>query len=243
MNAKKIAMILRGHERNIFQTDKLSKFIVKLSTLYDIDFYIHTWNSSIGDKSWRSLHEFKKYPINEEILKQYFSECVNKIKKIIIDDENKIELIGSIEGHVCSGPCPKIAWKRMWYGKYKAIEAVATSSIKYDYVINTRFDILNFHNETILFDALSEIYKKRTVNLTYFIGQEPLPGIDNFYVMNPKLMYIFSKKFHENLDEIENRYIPTWYTEYLVYYESLLLNYEVMSSISQIETEIHNYKM
>ena len=242
MNTNKhIAIILRGHERNVFKTPALSNFLYKLSQQYSIDFYIHTYNKSVGNISWRSQSEYTVYPITDELVNNYFSNIT--IKSLQIDDETTIQLYGNIENRVCSGPCPRIAWKRMWNGKYKAIEAVYKSGIKYDFVINTRFDILNFHSESILLDKINEVYNKRSVIQIYFLQQEPIPGIDNFYISNMQILYILFKKFHENLESIEMKYPKTWYTEYLVFYESLLLNYEMMFYASQQDTEVHNFKM
>lgn len=238
---KRIAMILRGHERNTFKTPELSNLLYKLSQLYSIDFYMHTWNTSVGEISWRACKEYELYPINEELVKTYFSSI--QIKSLQIDDETNIELYGDLNGRVCCGPCPRIAWKRMWYGKFKAIETVKKSGINYDFVINTRFDILKFQSESTLLEKVKEVFNKRTVLQVYFMQQEPIPGIDNFYISNTQILYVLFKKFHECLGDIEIKYPKTWYTEYLVLYESLLLNYEMMLYVSQKDTEVHNYKM
>jgi len=238
---KRIAMILRGHERNTFKTQDLCNFLYKLSQLYSIDFYIHTWNTSVGEKSWRNCKEYELYPINQELVKTYFSSI--QIKSLEIDDETNIQLHGNQDKNVCSGPCPRIAWKRMWYGKFKAIELVKKSEIHYDFVINTRFDILKFQSESVLLEKINNVFNKRTVLQVYFLQEEPIPGIDNFYISNTQILYILFKNFHENLGDIEIKYPKTWYTEYLVFYESLLLNYKLMLYVSQKDTEVHNFLM
>jgi hypothetical protein len=242
--AKKIALILRGHERNVFTTDLLLTFITTLTQVYDIDIYIHTWDVSVGNSSWRKQDEYTHYPITENSIQTYFKDQSAHIKKILIDDDSKIIVYGNLTGNICSGPCPKLAWKRMWYGKYRAIEAVYNSGIVYDFVINTRIDILQYHTPDELMCQIQVAYSaKKPLKTISFLYKEIFPGIDNFYIGNAKAIYILSKNFNEDLDTIEKKYELTWYTEYLVYYEALLINYEIMLAISNITSDVHNYRL
>jgi hypothetical protein len=241
---KKIALILRGHERNVFQTNELSNFITTLTQTYDIDIYIHTWDLSVGNSSWRNQDNYIQYPITENSIQTYFKDKAIHIKKILIDDETHIKLYGNLEGNVCSGPCPIIAWKRMWYSKFRAIEAVYNSGIEYDFVINTRFDILKFNAPEEILQQIQIAYSATNpIKIISFIHKEPLPGIDNFYIGNVKAIYLLSKNFNENLDALATKYHLTWYTEYLVYYEALLINYEIMLTVSKLTREVHNYRL
>ena len=180
MESKRIAILLRGHERNVFETPELSNLLIKITKKYDVDIYIHTWNMSIGDYSWRPCSEYKKYDITENHINEYFKDSSKNIKNIIIDNEKLAELYGTLEGKVCRGPCPKIAWKRMWYGKYKGLKTIFDSQQEYFFVMNMRFDILKFENESLILTKMEEWYNLRTINQIYFLKNHLLFGIDKW---------------------------------------------------------------
>ena len=88
---------------------------------------------------------------------------------------------------------------------------------------------------------MSEIDKKSYIKQIYFFHQEPYAGIDNIYAGPSFMMSLLAKSFHEHLDIIASNYQKTWYTEYLVYYEALRFNYEMMHTIAQKTCEIWDY--
>lgn len=236
--AQKIAVVIRGHERNVFDTNELCEFVKMLVGKYNIDIYIHTWNKSVSPYSWRPMSEYKLYDINESIVNQYFSDISNKIKCLIVDDDSNLELHGSLDGRVAGGPCPKIAWKRMWYGKFKIINEVANSEQKYKFIMNMRFDILKFEKPDRILYLLDRLYTKpKPTNQIYFLNEEPYVGIDNCYFGGTRLMYILANEFHRNLDSIIAEYPKNWYTEYLVYFKALKINLDMWNFLI---TRTHN---
>ena len=110
-------ILLRGHIRGSFKNDDLYNLIKELSRKFDIQIYIHTWNIVQNNLSWRKLKTIPTRVSNDTIY-NYFRDLKPLIKKIIIDDDKKIKLIGNTKGNVCRSGCPRIGWKNMWYGIY-----------------------------------------------------------------------------------------------------------------------------
>jgi hypothetical protein len=225
----KIGLIIRGHERNVFSNPRLYNFVKRLTDEFDTDIYIHTWNKSVGSISWRDLSHYEIRDIDINQIREYFKGIT--IKKILIDDESNITLEPPLEGNVCIGPCPRISWKRMWYGKYKIIDYVKNiNDIFYEFVINIRFDIFeninNIYDENEILEKARKLATFAVVNQIYFLKDQPCAGIDNCYIGNQTVMFFLAKNFHYNLQEIESRYANNFYTEYLVYFEAMNLNYQ-----------------
>lgn len=137
----KFIFIIRGHIRESFQNNKLLDFLLKVNLLYDIDIYIHTWNVFSNGISWRDVPTNINTVTNDEIY-GYFTDVLKpKIKHIIIEDDSKIELIGSTDGRVCGAP--KKGWKNMWYGQHKILKYIKDNITNYNHelIINMRFDL------------------------------------------------------------------------------------------------------
>jgi hypothetical protein len=229
-----IGLIIRGHERDVFLNDRLYNFVKRLTELFDTEIYIHTWNKSIGSISWRDMSHYKIREIDERQIREYFKKIA--IKKILIDDETKITLVGTQTGNVCSGPCPRLSWKRMWYGKYRIIEYVKNKNKTfYDLVLNIRFDLFeninNIYEETEILEKVQKLATFKAVNQIYFLKDQPCAGIDNCYIGNQTVMFFLTENFHNKLDEVESRYVHNFYTEYLVYFEAMKLNYHIWLTI------------
>ena len=236
----RIALILRGHERDVFLNSRLYDFVKKYTELFPVDIYIHTWSKSVGQLSWRKLVDYTVRDINEKDVLGYFKDI--PIKKLFIDDERTTQLRGNIDGYVCNGPCPKIAWKRMWHGKFKIIDYVRNESkIVYDFVLNMRMDVFqninNIYSEEDIIEKTRNLMKVEFVNQIYFLKDEPCSGIDNCYFGNQTTMFFLTRDFHYGLDEIEKTYPKNFYTEYLVYFEALRFNYKIWTTILE---ETHN---
>jgi len=230
---KKIALVIRGNERGVFKNKRLYTFLKKYTELFDVDIYIHTWNTSASQYHWNTAATFEKYEITEDCIKTYFDDLLSKIKKIIIDDETKIELVGPTEDNVCAGPCPKICWKRMWYGKHKILHHIYTTNPStYHFVVNTRFDIFQNSNsifsEEDIIQKTNELLKFQDLYQIHFLKQEPVSGIDNCYMGHINFMYMLAHMFHSMLDDIANQYPKNFYTEWLVYIEGLKLNHIIL---------------
>lgn len=117
--------------------------------------------------------------------------------------------------------CPIIGWKKMWYGIYSIIKEIYESN-KYDVVINSRLDILeykklpNYMNnpECPSVDIMSTLnlinnYSKQ--NSILFLREQNCICIDNFYIGPVEKIYNLCEKFHYNLDDIlEEHKIKEW---------------------------------
>lgn len=129
--------------------------------------------------------------------------------------------------------CPIIGWKKMWYGIYSIIKEIYESN-KYDVVINSRLDILEYKkidtykNNTefpeINFQTTTNLinnFKKR--NCITFLNEKKSICIDNFYIGPTKQMFKLCEKFHYNLDDIlEEHEVKEWESnqEKLVFLQS-----------------------
>jgi hypothetical protein len=226
----KIAVLVRGHERNSLDKEFLKNYLKYLNQYFNIDVFIHTWEENEAKSSYRSLKKCDKIITNELIL-NYFNNEIN-IKKILIDKETDIELIGNTEGKISL--IPKIAWKKMWFGQYRGINEI----MKYDYdlVLNIRFDHLNdFHKIHYQHDGrnyiehffmnmdeentkikLEEILQN-IENKIYFGRNYHCFCIDNVFIGKPNIMYNLICNFHKNLDSVISKYPNIFGQEKLVF--------------------------
>ena len=192
-------LILRGHIRDAFKNDKMYLFTKKLVELYNVDVYIHTWNIVQKSLSWRPLLE-NNTPVTENTITDYFKDI--PIKKIIIDDDSKIEIFGRTTGTICRSKLPILAWKNMWYGIYQITNAVPKDS----FIINTRFDYFNLHPGVIVDEnKLLKSIDLTNVNISFAINK-PSVGVDNFYCGPYGKIYSLTKDFRYNLDTIEHNF-------------------------------------
>ena len=240
----KLALILRGHERDTFLNSRLYDFIKRFSSDFPVDIFIHTWSSSIGEICWRPLSIIAR-PITETTLQEYFKDI--PIKHVIIDDEQKIELFGPTDGNVSMGPCPRIAWKRMWYGKHKIIEHIMNSGVVYDFLMNIRFDVFQNSNNIFTEDAIIErtkdLVKMEVVNHIYFMKENPCAGIDNCYFGSIPAIYKLCHSFHLSLSAIETEYKTVFYTEFLVFFKALDINYKTWFFLMRATPNITRLKI
>ena len=139
--------ILRGHIRESFETTELYHLIKDIYALFpDLKIFIHTWNIFANTISWRHI-SMNKTTVNDTIIYNYFDDLKHLIKKIIIDDDTKINLIGNLTGTINNGPMPIIGWKNYWYGKYKIIDYLYNINIdENEMIVNCRFDVMNNSN-------------------------------------------------------------------------------------------------
>lgn len=217
-------LLLRGHIRGGFDDPRLFFFVHKLSLQYDLKIYIHTWNIIQSNVSWRPMMTNDKI-VTKELIYNYFGELKHLIKHIIIDDDTKINIIGNKTGNICSGACPLVGWKNMWYGKYEIINYI--KSIIEDpneIILNARFDMYNcpfaYLNNAILPTVQESLNNEFTKNI--FVSKNEVKGIDNFYLGNCNTMYTLIEHFYKNLDEIleKQHYKDLMNQEFLVYREN-----------------------
>ena len=214
-------LVLRGHIRNSFKDDRLYKFIKDLSELYpDLKLYIHTWSVLQSKISWRTLEE-NTAAVTETLLLNYFKDLSPRIKKIIIENDQKIQLIGATEGLIRRTKAPLIGWKRYWYGKYQIAKYLKETADPAESVMNTRFDLFHLpyfsHEESVFFSFL-QANPHPTQN--QFLRNGCFPGMDNFYIGTVDTQFRLAERFHHQLDYIiefhKNIFID--YQEYYVFY-------------------------
>lgn len=224
----KLCILLRGHIRSSFDNDELINRIRFLNNHYEICIYIQTWTKFEASKSWRNLNTCDK-EVNEDIIYNYFKELKDKVKKIIILDDNLIKIQGNTDGVISSTQMPTKNWKFMWYGIYKLTEYVYNSGHTFKKVLNLRFDIYNhkLSEKYLNFDdniLLEKINNYKYSNLIdFFIISCPI-CVDNIYVSNIKFLYKIHYNFCYNLDEILKKYPTIIFQESIFYFEILRIN-------------------
>jgi hypothetical protein len=212
-------LILRGHIRESFNTKDLYNFVKELYTIFpNLNIYIHTWNIFANNISWRNI-EINNNIVELSTIFNYFDDLKILIKKIIIDDDTKIKLIGNLNGNVALSKMPLKGWKNYWYGKYSIINYIYNTDIdKNKFVINTRFDLFcnsyNFNNIQII-----NFIKNNNKNVfikNKFLVDKNRAGVDNIYIGNINTMYTLIHKFYYELDNILTIYNKITAQEYLV---------------------------
>jgi hypothetical protein len=213
-------LIIRGHIRNSFETKKLYNLIKEIHIIFpDLKIFIHTWNIFANNISWRTIN-INEQTVNDKIIYDYFDDLKYLIKNIIIDDDNKIKLIGNLSGKINNGLAPTIGWKNYWYGKHKIIDYLYNSNIdENEMIVNCRFDVMS--NSNSLDDKIIVDFIKNNSNTIFtkniFIRDEEITGVDNIYIGNIKTMYKLINKFFYELDDILINNSKTVNQEFLVY--------------------------
>jgi hypothetical protein len=199
-------LIIRGHIRNSFQTKDLYNLVKKIYNIFpDLKIFIHTWNIFANNISWRNIN-INRQCVNDKIIYDYFNDLGHLVKKIIIDDDTNIQLIGNLSGRISNSLMPVIGWKNYWYGKHKIIDYLYNINIDdNEMIVNFRFDIFNnsnnFSEETIM--NFIKINTKTIFTKNVFLfNDEHHNGIDNIYIGNIKTMYKLTNKFFYELDDI-----------------------------------------
>jgi len=226
-------ILLRGHIRNSFQTNELYELIHSLSKNINVKIYIHTWHILQSNISWREI-PINNTEITEEYIYSYFKELKHLIKKILIEDDKNIQLVGNTKGNIGEGPAPLIGWKNYWYGQYKLISYLKSHTDieleKNEAVVNMRFDLFSnfnafcYHNFNGL--PISEVRdfieknKEFNSNKNIFMKDQPSFGIDNIYIGNISTIHKLVSHFHYFLDNIFNKYTTVHHQEFLVFLEN-----------------------
>ncbi len=216
-------LILRGHIRKSFDDNKLYNLIKIIYNNNEcLEVYISTFNKLQSNISWRYIEEINVV-VNEEYIYNYFKDLTFLIKKILIIDDQKIDLVGNLLGKLSKSNMPVIGWKRYWCSKYKILEYIYNlKKNENEHVINCRFDIFcnsnNFDTDEIL--NFIENNKNKIFIHNKFIKEKYRHGIDNIYIGNIGTQYKLSNKFFFNLDSIEKKYYFIKHQEMLVYIEN-----------------------
>lgn len=232
------AIILRGHIRDSFINNNLNDFLIYLiNRSLDIDIYIQTWSylECYDGCSWRKTTFDDKIIVDEKYVLNYFDDKVKKyIKKIIIINENEIELTGTTEGLIgnkCS--TNKKGWKNMWYGIHKINEYVYNLKKPYLYFINTRIDFFSNdiisrrrqdYDYNISYEKLYQLFldNKNNNDKIIFLKNSG-PGVDNYYMGPISYIYKLSYFFNHDFDETIKKCAPQYKQEIFVYETALYL--------------------
>jgi len=214
-------LILRGHIRKSFDDDQLYKFIKDIyKSNSKLEIYISTFNIIQNNISWRKLKTIN-IPVTRELIYNYFKDLSSLIKKIIITDDQKINLLGKITGKVCKSPAPLIGWKRYWYCKFIIMKHLyKLDRNKKKFIINCRFDVFNNSNnidKNKIIKLIESNKNKLDLKKNVFINAKYIHGIDNIYVGNIYTQYLICKSFNNNLDEIMIKHVNVTNQEKLVF--------------------------
>lgn len=229
-------IIIRGHVRNGFDNNQLYLFVEKMVKCYkDIKIYIHTWNIKQNNKSWRQMPEINTV-ITKKMIYDYFGDMASNIKHIIIDNDQKIKLIGNLEGNIGNTPMPIVGWKNYWYGKYRIAKYVYAKCVNSvggcvnlsEKVINLRFDYFLYHSdkENGKIDYLYKHFirnvmnRKTPIQKNIFMEKNAAVCCDNLYMGNVLTMYLLAEHFYRNMDDILNRHKDIFHQEMLVSFEN-----------------------
>jgi len=216
-----MVLVIRGHIRNSFETKNLYNLIKEIHTIFpDLKIFIHTWNIFANNISWRKIN-INEQIVNDKIIYEYFDDLKHLIKNIIIDDDNKIKLIGNLSGNINNGPMPFIGWKNYWYGKHKIINYLYNSNIdKNEMIVNCRFDMMSNRNNLNEKAIVNFIKNNSNIIFTkniFFYNNEKHFGIDNIYIGNINTMYKLINIFFNELDDILIKNNDAKHQECLVY--------------------------
>ncbi len=241
-----LIVLLRGHERNSFKTNKLKDFISLLISSFkkdniDVKIHIHTWTNTEASNSWRNLDIIPQKISKEDII-SYFDVHIDNI---IIDDEKKEtrNLIGNIDGKI--GAIPIICWKRMWYGQYIGMKNIIE---KYNFshnkfveplILNIRMDFFSCNTtkkykltDKLIIQMIKKAYNNPKKIIFSFDNGE-YDGIDNVFVGFQDKMYELIRHFHFDLDNIYPKYNYLLFHESMVYYESeILFSSQIKSNLN-----------
>lgn len=213
----KLALCIRGHIRDGLFTRGLTQYIDQLAAKgHDIQLYLHTWSESEAKSSYRVLDRKYVFKVSEELLQNYFKDY--DVQKIIVDDDSKIKIYGKKTGHVSASACPLLAWKRMWAGQYKILSYVRECQEKYDFIVNTRFDMFTTpvcYTPPSTLNSL--ILQKANIAFKYPTYTKNVVGVDNFYIGKIEMMYKLVSDFYVSLDDILKAYPMVKHQEEIVY--------------------------
>ena len=212
----KIAFTIRGHIRDGLKDPRLKDFLRLLTQhRHEIDLFLHTWDVSEAKSSYRQLDHDGTFAVRKDMLVDYFNDF--SIKQIIVDDDSRLQLHGDLEGKI--NTCPKIAWKRMWAGKFAlASHLYHNHTYDYDLAISTRYDLFT---TPVCYTPVKNLLKMTVagqgLSLKYPRYYRHIKGIDNYYCGSVQDVYSITSAFHYSLDEIVLKYRIRSFHEELFY--------------------------
>lgn len=196
-------ILLRGHIRNAFATPHLYELLKELHAISPLRIYIHTWGIVQNSLSWRPIRTDTS-EISEAAVRAYFRDLEPCIRKLFIDPDGSIPLIGSTDGYMPTNRMPKRGWKNMWAGMYRAMTAIRDECSEDELVLNTRFDVCSNSCKFPLADYI-HLYKTMAAvkpKKIYFLRPELFNGCDNYFIGPVQQMNTLVTNFHTDLDNL-----------------------------------------
>jgi hypothetical protein len=163
---KNIAIALRGHIRDSLDDKYLYDFLNKITSIYNVDIYIYTFNIKSSGKIYtKENKEIDNKNINEGDILNYMKDLSQNINKLVIDPQNSApnmndRLIGNISRN---------KYQHMWKSIFNVINLVKESNIKYDFVVNMRIDYFQLINKFNFLNKVSPMQKLFKINILDFM--------------------------------------------------------------------------
>ena len=229
-------IVLRGHIRNSLDNTNLLKLLKRIIVnIPDIQIYIHTWNEKSSKISWRNYDFTHKLNINnnieitEDYILDYFSDIKKNIIKIIVENDNEIELHGDLNGNISASKAPKKGWKNYIYGSYAIINYLYNNLDNVnETIIHFRFDILdvkilnsNVFNFNSIINFINTHAMKNTTKVSVKFPEEIIRGnnlklgVDNIYIGSLENIYNLLNYLNYNLDELLEKNTDVIHQEHL----------------------------
>ena len=224
----RVAVIVRGHVRKALADPSFAEYLRGLAGRLGrgtvVRAFVHTWCESEAKSSHRPLDRTGVRPVTEAEVVAYLGSDL--VEWAAVDDDAAIQLPGNAAGRI--GGIPARAWKNMWYGKHRALQAVEASGQAFDAVVCVRIDnFLNMEsksyarvNKQSMDAAVRSVLRGGAPDRVRFALDEARPGIDNFYAARPAAMARLIRRFHLEMDAIRSRYPAVRNQEYMVFYEA-----------------------
>lgn len=237
-------LVLRGHIRNSFDNTNLLKLLKRIIVnIPNIQIYIYTWNEKSNKISWRnnntsnSINITTNNEITEDYILDYFKDIKKNIIKIIVENDNNIELRGDLTGNISASKAPKKGWKNYIYGCYSITNYLYENlDNKDEIVINFRFDILDIKiNNSLIFNFnpivnfinTHAIENTTKLNIKFpieIIKNEKKMGVDNIYIGSLEKIYNLLSYLNFNLDELLEENKGVIHQEHLLLIASKKIN-------------------
>lgn len=197
-----------------------------MSSDFELNVYIQSWNIVQSGLSWRNVSEIQK-EVKWELIKEYLEGVRLNIRHVDILDDSKIIHVGNTSGKIGMTPCPVLAWKNMYYGILVASSRVAANESPESTTMQMRFDILSNpfspSKKTIIDFANSqcEFINQRLdpSERIRFLKMECFLGMDNIYMAKTEDLIKFVSYMYYDMDRILHVHRGTIHQEHIAFHE------------------------
>lgn len=247
---KKVAILLSGHLRNFEQiiNNFKNNFIKEISTEFDYDIYIHTWdNNFTRDKIMNHDTHFLDIKVNNNYIYNLFQKNGLSVKKIIIENQKELYNSLNINSYLNTNIngrsihdkfdidyvkdlTNKLFWQ--YYGHYKLINNLDNID-EYDFIIKSRPDIFYDKFDRKLFEhdiffPETHQYEGVNINQIFFGGKtkymtEILHFFQNFIFYNKIINFPVIDNYHKT--DINFNRIFRYYIMNILKYNPVFIKY------------------